>query len=189
LAKRIRGEDSDEDVDAFLKGSRDSLHGKYWGPDSLVPVRLVDMRDEPPPAPVRKRPRVRRLDVVVGVVGLVAGVMIFLSLQDKKPEARADTAPPAHARPTTRSIAPARLAVARNAPSLAGSPVASMEASEPASSVAAAPAPAEPASSVAAAPAPAEPASSVAAAPSAEPKKRRPKPAASHAPPTASFPD
>lgn len=176
MAERIRGEDADEDVDAFLKEARDSLHGKYWGPDSLVPVRLVDMRDEPPPAPVRKRPRVRRLDVVVGVVGLVAAVMIFLSLQDKKPEARADTVPPAHARPTTRSIAPARLAVARNAPSLAESPVASMEVSEPASSVAAAPAPAEPASSVA-------------AAPSAAPKKRRPKPAASHAPPTASFPD
>ena len=192
MAERIRGEDADEDVDAFLKESRDSLHGKYWGPDSLVPVRLVDMRDDPPPAPVPKRARIRPLDVVVGAVGFAAVVMIGLSLRNEKQAPAAVAAPKVHAR---TMIAPPshpveHVAVAREViappvapppPAVEMLPVEAPRSAEPLMSEAP-PAPVQAAS--------AAPSASVAATePSAAPKKHRPKPAASHTPPTASFPD
>ena len=211
MAQRIRGEDADQDVDAFLKESRDSLHGKYWGPDSLVPVRLVDMRDEPPPEPVRTRPRIRPLDIVVGTVGLGAALLLVVSLRGEKHETA--KAPPAvQGRPRAPTVAAAHAPVAREiaTPSIAPppsiveepAPPVSPSASEPAESVpSAAPivasmsvpesAPAEPVKAEETPPAlvssaATDPAAS--AVPPQVPKKRKPQPA-THTPPTASFPD
>jgi len=201
LAERIRGEDANEDVDAFLKESRDSLHGKYWGPDSLAPVRLVDMRDEPPAPPVRKRLRVRPLDVVLGAAGLGAAALIGFSLRHEKQAAPAalvaPTVPARKAAPAT--VVTARLAVARKvAAPVVAPPPALVEAAPPAiveappSAVLEMQSSAAPASS-GAAPDPSALATIAAVAsaepPPAAPKKRRAKPTASHAPPTASFPD
>jgi hypothetical protein len=213
LAERIRGEDATQDVDAFLKESRDSLHGKYWGPDSLVPVRLVDMRDEPPPEPVRTRRRIRPLDIVVGTVGLGAALLLVVFLRDEKHET-AKAAPAAQVRPRVPSVAAVHAPVAREivTPSMAPpptiveapAPAVSPSATETAESVPSAvpivalmstpesapaeqsPATTEQPALAAASSAATDPAAS--AAPTQVPKKRRPKPA-THAPPTASFPD
>lgn len=205
MAERIRGEDATQDVDAFLKESRDSLHGKYWGPDSLVPVRLVDMRDEPPPEPLRTRPRIRPLDIVVGAVGLGAALLLVVfSLRNEKHET-AKAPPAAQARPAVRTpvareVAPAP--VAPPPPSIVEAPAASPSAIEAVESVPSAvpivasmsvpeSPPAEALKSEQTAPGAASSASTdpaASAAPPQVPKKRKPKPA-THTPPTASFPD
>jgi hypothetical protein len=201
LAERIRGEDANnEDVDAFLKESRDSLHGKYWGPDSLAPVRMVDMRDEPPPPPVRKPLRVRPLDIVLGAAGLCAAALLGFSFRhDKQPAPAALVAPAVPARKAApATVTTASLAVTREvAAPVVTPPPSVVEATPPAIAEAPPSAVLEAQTSgalvsSAATPDPSPLGTSSAAAsaePPPAPKKRRPKPAPSHAPPTASFPD
>lgn len=64
------------DVDAFLRQPRNSLTDEYWRPvDSLIPVRLVDMRDDAEASPSSKR-RIRALDVGIAAVGIVALLLL-----------------------------------------------------------------------------------------------------------------
>jgi hypothetical protein len=173
--------DGDTEMDEFLRESRHSLTGKYWEPvDSLVPVRLVDMREEAPkdepsaPAPAR---RLRRLDMVVGAVGVAAMILLVVFLRKKDDAAPVQAAAPAQVTATPQTVAivvsPAVVAKSRIAEP-PHEPIATASVPEP---VAAAPAPES-----AAAPA-SEPAASSA------PKPHRPKAPKAHTPPTASFPD
>jgi hypothetical protein len=161
------------DVDEFLRESRLSLTGEYWKPvDSLVPVRLVDMREEPAPEPPRRK--MRTLDVVVGAAGLLAALVLVVMLGRSDAHPAAPTARRPAGRVPAHSVkTPARtVRTPAPAPSIAivvsTTPVASTTLVAPDVSATPAVAPGSP-------------------LPSPQPRHRKSTPG--HVPPTASFPD
>lgn len=197
------------DVDAFLRQPRLSLTDEYWRPvDSLIPVRLTDMRDEEPSPPPRRR--VRALDAVIAGVGLGAAsllVVLLLRKGDGHPQAHAVQSktvvpratataprlpihaavvgrPPAHPVPTaTEATSPVPTATEATSPAQTTAPASNVQAS-----IVAVSAPTS-AATTAAAPSPSA-ASSPTETSSTEPKPaKRKRKHANRAPPTASFPD
>jgi hypothetical protein len=170
----------------------------YWGPvDSLVPVRLVDMREEPPSPAEAARRRVRALDVAVGGVGAVAVAALVAALSKHEPRPHAARRPtPAQTLATSPATpppvtTPAQAATPTPVPATAETASVATPTSVPATAETASVATAVPVATVSSSvrDESAPPDVSQSAPPQPNPRKRRRLPPPGHAPPTASFPD